>query len=220
KPEMDQPPQLSIVMATYNRAELLRRTMDYLAKQDLPPRTFEIIVVSDASPDHTRSVIAELAKTVPFDVRYLENSTNYGPAITQNRGIREARAPLVMLMADDIFFSPRAIRAHLEFHKKHPEQEAAVLGMVIQSPELDQTVFLKTWDPFRFSDLEGLEELEPYRFGALNLSFKRDFMLKYGMFQEESGRGGAAWMEDLELGYRLKKHGLRFFYSKDAWAHH
>ena len=36
--------------------------------------------------------------------------------------------------------------------------------------------------------LEGRTELRPYRFGACNLSVKRDFLLEHGLFREESGR--------------------------------
>jgi GT2 family glycosyltransferase len=220
KTDCNAPPALSVVMATYGRAAILPRTLDHLAKQDVLPGTLEVIVVSDASLDQTRKVVEEVEPAFPFDLIYLENASNQGPGYTQNRGIREARAPLVLLIADDIFLSPGAVRAHLEFHQRHPEPEAATLGKVIQSPELNQSVFLKKWDPFRFSALDGLTELPAYRFGAANLSFKRDFMLRYGMFQEERGRAGAAWMEDLELGYRLQGHGLRFLYTPEAWAYH
>lgn len=212
-------PKLSVVLATYNRADILSRVLDHLAQQDLAPNEFEVIVVDDGSPDNTGEVVQKKIATVPFELSYLHHS-NQGPGYTQNRGIRSARAPIVLLMADDIFFSTGALRSHLEFHLNYPKLEVAVLGKILQSPELKHSVYLKKWDPFRFRDLEGLKELPVYRFGAANLSFKRDFILQYGMFCESKGRAGAAALEDWEVGYRLKRHGLRFLYNKDALGYH
>jgi glycosyltransferase involved in cell wall biosynthesis len=211
--------KLSVVLATYNRAETLSKVLDHLARQDLSPSTFEVIVVDDGSPDNTRQIVQKKKQTAPFELSYLHHS-NQGPGYTQNRGIRAARAPIILLLADDIFLTPGALRSHLEVHLRHPAPEVAVLGKVLQSPELNQSVFLKKWDPFRFRDLQGLRELPAYRFGAANLSFKRDFMLRYGMFHEKMARAGAAALEDWEVGYRLKKHGMRLLYCVDALGYH
>lgn len=213
-------PRISVVVATYHRAETLLRTLRHLAGQDLPPDDYEVIVVSDASPDDTARVVPEFAREAAFEVRYLENSVNRGPGHTQNRGIADARAPLVLLIADDIWLSPGALRAHLETHRRHPAAGTAVAGRVEQSPELTQTVFLSKWDPFRYRDLAGMEELPAYRFWACNVSFQRQFMIEHGMFREEPGRAGPSWLEDLELGYRLKAKGMRLFYAEDAWGYH
>ncbi|WP_408666841.1 glycosyltransferase, partial [Jatrophihabitans sp.] len=48
----------SVVIPTYNRAELLRRTLDSLIGQDLGRDAFEVLVVDDGSSDGT----AELAR--------------------------------------------------------------------------------------------------------------------------------------------------------------
>lgn len=212
-------PQISVVLSTYKRAETLRRTLDHLARQDLSPEEFEVLVVDDGSPDNTSAVVAELALKLPFDLIYIRHE-NQGPGYTQNRGIEKARASVVLLLADDIFLEPGSLRTHLEQHLVHPQLPVAVLGKVVQSPDLTQTVFLRNWDPFRFRELEDLEELPAYRFFAMNISVKRDFLLGNGMYLEHRGRGGASCMEDLELGVRLKKHGLRLLYSKAALASH
>lgn len=212
-------PKISVVLATYNRADTLRRTLEHLAKQDLSPQDYEVIVVDDGSTDQTGQVVRQAQGHAAHDLRYLRHG-NRGPGYTQNRGLRDARAPIALFIADDIFLTPGALRAHLRAHELNPEPGIAVLGKVLQSPELTQSVFLRRWDPFRFNELEDLTELRPYRFGAANLSVKRDFLLEKGMFLEHRGRAGAAAMEDLELGYRLRKHGMRLLYAKDALGYH
>lgn len=212
-------PQLSVVMATYNRADTLVDTLAHLEAQDLPAEDFEVILVDDGSSDHTAAVAAAAAGRVRFRLTYLSHP-NRGPGYTENRGILAAKGHVCMLMADDIFLAPQALSAHLAVHREHPEQEVAVLGQVLQSPALDQSLFLRTWDPFRFRCLGDLAELPYYYFWACNISFKTDFMRRHGMFREAMGRAGAAAHEDVELGYRLHRHGLRIVYSRAALGHH
>ena len=209
---MNEQPLLSVVLATYNRADTLQETLRHLAAQELDPASYEVIVIDDGSPDQTRAVVAEWIDKAPFRLTYLHHS-NRGPGYTQNRGLDVARAPIVLLMADDIWMSPQALKQHLSMHAAHPEQEVAVLGQVRQSAALDQSVFLRTWDPFRFSDLTGLHELPYYKFWACNISIKREFVMRYGPFQEHLG---IAAHEDAELGYRLSRGGLRILYCPEA----
>jgi glycosyltransferase involved in cell wall biosynthesis len=216
---MPSEPALSVVMATFNRAETIETTLAHLADQSLDPSQYEVIVVDDGSRDNTRAVVEGWMARVPFALRY-HHHANQGPGYTQNRGIRDARASLVLLMADDIWMSHGALEAHLAAHEAHPGPAVAVLGQVRQSPKLDGTVFIRTWDPFRFSDMDGASELPYYRFWACNISVDRDFMLRHGLFREPMGVAGAAAHEDPELGYRLSRAGLRIQYSKEALGYH
>jgi len=216
---MEEKLKLSVVIATYNRANILPETIRHLEIQELSPQWFEVIVVDDGSSDNTCEVVTELAKRMPFRLRYLCHE-NRGPGFSQNRGIREATAPIVVLMPDDIFMTAGGLKAHLESHTQNPKQEVAVLGHILQAPTLNQSVFLRTWDPYRFKYLPELEEYPYYMFWAINISVKRDFMLTYGMFCEDMGRAGPAAHEDVELGYRLYKHGLKIIHNKDALGYH
>src|SRR5712692_2442761 len=174
---------LSVVLATYNRAETLRETLRHLAAQELDPAEYEVIVVDDGSPDHTRAVVEEWQARAPFRLTYLHHS-NRGAGYTQNRGLKAAQAPIVLLMADVIFRLPPALKTHLAMHMAHPEQEVAVLGRVDEShlamhvphPEqegavrdrADETrrvadsVFLRHWDKFKMAALAGTRELPYY----------------------------------------------------------
>jgi len=211
---------LSVVMATYNRAEIVRETLRHLAEQDLDPAQLEVIVVDDGSPDHTRAVVEEWIPRAPFCLSYLHHE-NRGPGYTQNRGLEMAKAPLVLLIADDILLEPHAVRAHLEMHRAHPEPEVAVLGRVEESPLLtNESVFRGKWDHFHFSRFSGIRELPYYRFWACNISVKKGFVLRHGPYLEHRGRAGAAAHEDPQLGYQLSKAGLRILWCPEALGFH
>jgi GT2 family glycosyltransferase len=211
--------KLSVAVATYNRAETLRHTLRHLGEQELDPSSYEVIVADDGSPDHTTEVVNELKPSLPYRLTYLRH-VNHGIGYTENQGIKAARAPLVLLMADDIFMSPQALKARVEGHAVHPESEAAILGRVVQPPHSTESTFLQKWDPFRFGDFRGLTEVPYFRFWACNISFKRDFMMKHGLFRENMGRGGPATHEDTELGYRLHQAGLRIYFDMRALGFH
>lgn len=218
--EMTNQLALSVVMATYNRAETIRETLRHLAEQDLPPAEYEVIVVDDGSPDHTRAVVEEWMARAPFRLSYLHHE-NRGPGYTQNRGLRVAAAPIVLLMADDIFMDRRTLAAHLAMHCANPEPEVAVLGRVEESPLLaEHSVFRCKWDHFRFSSFADVQQLPYYRFWACNISVKRDFVLRYGPYLERRGRAGAAAHEDPQLGYRLSLAGLRILFEPKALGYH
>jgi len=216
---MSQEPAISVVVATYNRKDILPKTLRCLARQTLAFEQFEVVVVDDGSDDGTPEVIASLTRELPISLRYLRHP-NAGICHTQNRGIRAAKGRIVCLIADDIHFTPKALERHLEDHESHPDRRTAVLGMVRQSPDLPATVFHDNWDPFRLGELVGRREIPCYQFFACNVSFKKDFMLDCGMFDEELVKTGAYAHEDVELGYRLQGHGMRLLFNEEALAYH
>jgi glycosyltransferase involved in cell wall biosynthesis len=216
---MSKSPELSVVLATYNRADTLEQTIQHLIDQSIPPETYEVLVVDDGSEDSTREVVERARQRARFHLQYLCHP-NRGPGYSQNRGILAARGEIVVLIADDIFLTPGALRAHLDCHRRWPEGEVAVLGRVLQSPSLKQSTFLNVWNPFSMDRFPDGAELPYYMFWACNISFKRGFMKCYGMFRDEMGRAGAAAHEDVELGYRLHLHGLRVIFSESALGFH
>ena len=111
--------KISVVMATYNRADTIDVALTHLARQNLNPSSFEVIVVDDGSMDNTEEIICSLSDNLPYKLRYLRH-TNRGISYTQNRGIREAQAPIVCLIADDIHLMPEALEAHLKDHEQNP----------------------------------------------------------------------------------------------------
>lgn len=206
---------LSVVIATFRRRDTLKVTMQKLTHQTLPASEYEVIVVDDGSGDGTGEMVSACLAEVPFALRYFSHE-NRGPGATENRGIMEAHGDLVLLIADDIHLEPTALEAHMRFHHDHPEPHFAALGQVLQSPDLPQTVFQRNWDPFKYYEIEGEYELPYWKFWACQISLKRGFMLKAGLFREHKG----AAHEDVELGYRLSQNGLRIFYYPQALAYH
>lgn len=207
---------LSVEISSYNRWPILKQVLDRLAAQTYPMDRFEVVVSDDASTDGTRERILEYAAKAPFAMKLVDND-HAGCGATHNSGIRAASGDVVLMIADDVLPTPGLLAEHMRLHEAHPEPAVGVVGRLEQSPTLPRTQFQKAWDPIVNAMFpRGRTELDYRDFWVNNLSFKRDFMLKHGMFHSWP----VASHEDVELGYRLQKSGMRLLFSEAALAYH
>ncbi len=213
--------RVSVVIPTFNRKDVLARAIKGYLAQSAIDEIKEILVVDDGSTDGTESAVAALAAQAPFPLRRLYQS-NRGQAAARNLGISEATAGIILFTDDDIIPAPVLLAEHLRWHDQHPEREAAVLGYVEWSPEVRPTPFMK-WlgldgPLFGYGWIQGKVEVDGFLFFyTCNLSLKTELLRQTGTFDEDFG--GYGW-EDTELGYRLRKNGMRLFYNPAALAYH
>ena len=106
---------LYAVVVTYNRADYLRNLLDSFAR--LGTRPARIIVVDNASSDHTADVVsAALAGGLPIE--YARLNENVGGAGGFSRGVElalESGAEWLWLMDDDVEVLPGAVEALEKF---------------------------------------------------------------------------------------------------------
>ncbi len=218
---MGAPLSLSVVIPTYNRADLLPRCLKALVEQTLPADRFEICVVDDGSTDGTSNVVRDLTENFPRYKILCIQGRHCGPAFARNLGIAHTSAPILLFMDDDVLAFPDLLNEHLLWHtERHPELHAAVLGLVEPS-ETQPLTRLNKWanqSGVQFGyNLISKEDDVPYSFFyTANLSLKRAFLEKE-RFDESFPY--AAW-EDIELAFRLKKRGLRIVLNRAARAQH
>jgi GT2 family glycosyltransferase len=91
--------RISVVVATYNRRELLRGLLESLSMQTLSPSVFEVIVVSDGSTDGTVNMVREFKGR--FRYLHLLDLKNGGPGAARNAGARVARGRYLAFTDDD-----------------------------------------------------------------------------------------------------------------------
>jgi glycosyltransferase involved in cell wall biosynthesis len=95
------PPTVSVVICTYNRAALLGDALDSVLRQSVPPGIgFETVVVDDGSTDDTAAVVRQRAGTSATPVRYVRISHG-GVSAARNAGLEAARGDWIAFMDDD-----------------------------------------------------------------------------------------------------------------------
>ncbi len=215
--------QLSVIIPTFNRREMLFRCLDHLEKQTMPRDTYEILVIDDHSPDDTPQKMAERVQALGGDLlRFFRQEKNGGPSAARNRGIREARGEWLLFLDDDILVAPNTLELHLNAHREQPGENVAVLGITRVAPGTPITPLMRYMlesgkspliDSSRIQDPNNV----PFGFFQTNTSVARNFLLAHGFFDEELR---FAYGEDTELAYRLQKHGLRIVFRKNIVVDH
>ena len=100
------PVDVSIIVCTYNRPDMLRLAVESLCCLETHARfAYEIVVVDDASTDRTPSVLTKLAAGAPVPLRMVRGS-GAGVAAARNAGIDEARGAHIAFFDDDQVAEP------------------------------------------------------------------------------------------------------------------
>ncbi|HMI89086.1 MAG TPA: exopolysaccharide biosynthesis glycosyltransferase EpsD [Polyangiaceae bacterium] len=206
-------PELSVVVATYNRAALLRDLIDDLEKQTLAPSSFEVLIVDDGSKIPVKPVVQ--GRPTSFALRVIEQA-NAGPAAARHRGIVEARADVILIIDDDMRLPPALLQEHL---RRHREGHSVVLGHIRAAPRLSE---MPLFERFHAQQLD--RQVAAFRAGLPargvhlctgNVSFRRAAYLEIGGFDRTLARS-----EDRDLGIRLERAGAQFTFAEDAYTVH
>jgi hypothetical protein len=95
-------PRVSVVVPNYNYARFLRSRLDTIFRQTVP--VYEIVVLDDASSDHSVPLLEELLETCGVQARLVVNEQNSGSVFRQwRRGAELCRGDLIWIAeADDL----------------------------------------------------------------------------------------------------------------------
>jgi glycosyltransferase involved in cell wall biosynthesis len=130
---------VSVVITTYNRANVLPRALDGLVRQEAPGVRYEVVVVDNGSTDATRGIVEAHAANGHRGVRYLFEPRR-GIAHGRNTGILASRSPIVAFTDDDVTVARDWLATLKRLMDAHPEVEC-VGGRVL--PQEGQT--LPSW---------------------------------------------------------------------------
>jgi glycosyltransferase involved in cell wall biosynthesis len=133
---MSSDPLVSVVVPTYNRADLIGETIESILAQTL--RELELIIVSDGSTDATESVVR--ACNDPRVV-FIAQPNSGGPATPRNTGVRRARGKYVAFCDDDDLWRPQKLEKQVAVMEAQPDVALTYTGGVTFG---DQDFFSKS----------------------------------------------------------------------------
>lgn len=118
-------PTVSVIIPTYNRAHLLRRSINSVLEQTFTD--FELIIVDDCSTDSTN----ELLKTYGDPrIRYLKNSENLGAGRSRNAGVAASNGKYIAFQDSDDEWLPQKLEKQIAEFKKSAGLGKKPVGMV------------------------------------------------------------------------------------------
>jgi glycosyltransferase involved in cell wall biosynthesis len=111
-------PTVSVVIPTYKASAFIEQTLQSVFAQTRSAD--EVIVVDDCSPDHTLTVVEQVAATAPVPVRVIRLERNSGgPARPLNVGIDKARGELIATLDHDDRMLPDRLYSQAGFCERN-----------------------------------------------------------------------------------------------------
>jgi glycosyltransferase involved in cell wall biosynthesis len=209
-------PDVSVVISTFNRAEVLPRAIQSLLEQDLDAERFEIVIVDNNSTDDTRPTVEAFVGKAA-NLRYVfepRQGVSYG----RNAGILAARAPAIAFTDDDVRVSASWLSTIVRALAEHPEV-ACVGGRVLPNWAGPWPAWLtrEHWGPLALLDYGDA----PVYVNAgkrlclitANVAYRRKVFDQIGMFSPHvQTLGRAVATEDHEILLRLWRAGGQGLY--------
>lgn len=215
----------SVVVPSYNRAELLRNLLGSLEKLCFPENTeWEILIVDNNSANCTREVVDEFIRRNILPLHYLFEKEQ-GSSHARNRGVKEARGQIVAFLDDDEIVDEHWLIALCEGFDRF--RCTGIGGKVVAKWIFPRPGWYTTEGPFRIVGPTAGHDLgDAYNDYSLdtplpatgNLAVKKECFQKYGYFRTDMGPIGNKYRtgEDREFCLRLIKGGERLIYSPEA----
>ncbi|MFP4134896.1 MAG: glycosyltransferase family 2 protein [Halothece sp.] len=196
----------SIIIPTYNRQPILEKCIEALENQVMTDQHlvsgYEIIIVDDGSTDETISWLKQ--QSFPH-VRFFQQD-HQGPATARNLGIKKAQGEIIIFIDSDLVVTENFIQSHGNCLSQNYDS-AFTYGRVINTSNFENP----TAEPYKLTDFSAAY------FATGNVAIHRQWLEKAGLFDPQFQLYG--W-EDLELGVRLKKLGLKLIKCPHAIGYH
>ena len=195
----------------------MKKTLASAEKQTLAKEQFEVLVVDDGSSDGTREFMEKEFVADDLVWSYFFNSHG-GPAKARNLGLEKARGEIIFFCGDDTFPQEDLLTLHQEHHKK--KSGTALLGLALwdeTEPISDFMHYLAPAGPqFHYNTINDKTNAGFEHFYTCNISLAKSW-LKEEQFDEIFENGA---FEDIELGLRLERKGLKIFFEEKAKVFH
>jgi len=109
-------PKVSVIIPTYSGAKFLGEVIQSVLEQTYS--NLELIIVNDASPDHTTDVVKQF---VDPRIKYITFEKNKGVGQARYAGLQASDGDVIALLDQDDFYHPEKLNAHVKFLEMHPE---------------------------------------------------------------------------------------------------
>ena len=232
--------KISAVIPTYDRRELLRRTLRALQAQTLPKEQFEVVVVDDGGSDDSEAVVREFAATLNIKFFWQEDK-GFRAGKARNIGTAIAEGDYIVYLDSGVLVATTTLQEHLNIHECST-RPTVIIGYVYgfevdnglvgtlcaQCDDRDVDGTIRRFQQLHALDIRQRQYDElgedisqwPAPFDILwtcHVSAEREELLRAGLFDERFNTWGG---EDVDLGVRLFLNDNLFILAKSAASFH
>ena len=186
----------SVIIITYNHGKYLSNCIQSLLKQSY--ENLEIIVVDDASKDKTQKIVESFSSK---KIKYFQLNRHQGVALSRNFGIKKA-------LGEFVFFTDADCEP-----LKNWVQEGITCFLENNCDAVEGKTIAENQN-FSISN-HFVENLNGGQYQTCNMAYKRNSLLKVGMFNAKYSLA----YEDIDLALRIKKEN-KIIFCKDMIVFH
>jgi GT2 family glycosyltransferase len=214
----------SIIIPVFNKAELTRNCLAKLQPSLAGAGDGEVIVIDNASTDHTPAVLASF----PW-IRMIRNETNLGFAGANNQGAREARGRILVLLNND---TEPITQWLAPIMRLFGDPAVGVVGakLLYSDRTIQHAGVLVRWWPFSASELYPFHYLVHEPGDTPDANVRRDYQIVTGaclatprdLYLDLGGLDEGFWngYEDVDYCLKVRERGLRVVYEPSATLFH
>jgi peptidoglycan/xylan/chitin deacetylase (PgdA/CDA1 family)/GT2 family glycosyltransferase len=206
--EQARAPELSVIVTTHNRRELMRACLESLGRQTASVDEYEVVVVVDGSTDGTDRMLAELA--VPYRLSVV-SEPQAGQSAARNAGAARAAGRVLLFIDDDEEAAPGLVAAHLKAHSGR----AGIAGVGV----IERRVPANADRLARLQVENAAAHINHLAAKPLTYldAYGGNSSVLHSTFDEVGGYAADLPREtDFEFAYRLHEVGIEFVFLRDA----
>lgn len=217
---------ISVVIAAYNAEPYIRKVLDAVLTQTLPPE--EIIIVNDGSKDNTLRTVKEYPKKLRPELkkrfrkvkRYrIISQKNKGPAGASNTAIKAAKGDIIVSVDSDAVLDKDFIRKAAGMLRKDRKKRIGVAAGYIgtANPEKFWARMMGYDLEYRYDHIGGLNAKKALveHVSPNNTAYRREVFENVGYFDQKYH-----YCQDVEFSYRIRDAGYRIVLLKDTGSVH
>lgn len=218
--------EITVLIATYNRADLLARTLDTIALSRID-RRWDVVVVDNNSSDRTREVVQARVASYPVPLRYMREERQ-GKSNALNTALAAIASDAIAFTDDDVrvppgwldaLTAPLFARADIDYTggPVRPMWERPKPRWLDERGDLGGTIAVKDHGPEPFI----FEEAARTPLGV-NMCVRGPVFDRIGGFRPDLGRSGGSLLgqEQAEFFCRSRAAGVRGLYVPAAGLDH
>lgn len=197
---------VSVIIPVHNGGKKFHRCLSAIF--ECVPGPDEVIVVADGDSDGSWRAAED------FNTKILKSPLHQGPAKARNLGAERAEGDILFFVDADVSLAKDAIKLVIEAFEGD-RILAAVIGSYDDEPL--ETNFLSQYKNLFHHYIHQTSDIEASTFWGACGAVRREVFSKIGGFNDIFRHPS---IEDIELGYRLKKAGFRIRLLKDLRCRH